>query len=90
MEHTFEEKAPLNELALTGLAGNESGIRVYIGDEAPVESLRDCSVVTATYDWGSGMRGTIGVVGPKRMDYDKVVGTLQNIMNQLDSLYKKE
>ncbi len=88
--HTFEEKEQLNELAVTGLAGEQNGIRVYIGDEAPIESLKDCSVVTATYDLGEGMKGTIGIVGPKRMDYDKVVGTLKHMMNQLDSLYKKE
>lgn len=87
--HTFEEKAPLNELALTSLAGNSTGIQIYIGEEAPVEGLKDCSVVTATYELDEGMKGTIGIVGPKRMDYDKVVGTLKNMMNQLDSLYKK-
>lgn len=87
--HTFEEKAPLNELALTNLSGNDTGIKVYIGDESPVEGLKDCSVVTATYELDEGMKGTIGIVGPKRMDYDKVVGTLKNMMNQLDSLYKK-
>ena len=63
---------------------------MYIGDEAPVEGLKDCSVVTATYELDEGMKGTIGIVGPKRMDYDKVVGTLKNMMNQLDSLYKKK
>ena len=88
--HTFEEKQPLNELALTSLAGENTGIQVYIGDEAPVEGLKDCSVVTATYELEEGMKGTIGIVGPKRMDYDKVVGTLKNMMNQLDSLYKKK
>ncbi len=87
--HTFEEKAPLNELAITNLSGNNNGIQVYIGDESPVEGLKDCSVVTATYELGEGMKGTIGIVGPKRMDYDRVVGTLKNMMNQLDSLYKK-
>lgn len=87
--HTFEDKAPLNELALTNLAGNNTGIQVYIGNEAPVEGLKDCSVVTATYELDEGLKGTIGIVGPKRMDYDKVVGTLKNMMNQLDSLYKK-
>lgn len=87
--HAFEEKEPLNELALTNLAGNETGIQVYIGDETPVEGLKNCSVVTATYELDEGMKGTIGIVGPKRMDYDKVVGTLKNMMNQLDSLYKK-
>ncbi len=87
--HAFEEKEPLNELALTNLAGNNTGIQVYIGDETPVEGLKNCSVVTATYELDEGMKGTIGIVGPKRMDYDKVVGTLKNMMSQLDSLYKK-
>lgn len=50
-----------------------NGIQVYIGDESPVSTMRDCSVVTATYDLGEGMRGTIGIIGPKRMDYEKVV-----------------
>ena len=34
------------------------------------------------------MRGTIGIIGPKRMDYDKVVSTLKTITHQLDDLYK--
>ena len=86
----FEEKAGLNELVLGSLASENTGIQVYIGDEAPVDSLKDCSVVTATYELADGMKGTIGIVGPKRMDYDKVVGTLKNMMSQLDSLYRKE
>ena len=35
-----------------------------------------------------GVYGKIGIVGPKRMDYDKVVGTLQNLMTQLDEIFK--
>ena len=53
------------------------------------QSMKDCSVVTATYELGEGMRGTIGIIGPKRMDYDKVIGTLKTLMNELDTLYKK-
>lgn len=87
--HTFEDKQPLNELALNSLATQSTGIQVYIGEESPIDSLKDCSVVTATYELEEGMKGTIGIVGPKRMDYDKVVGSLKKIMNQLDSLYKK-
>ncbi|GFI65136.1 heat-inducible transcription repressor HrcA [Lachnospiraceae bacterium] len=72
-------------------AGEENtGIQVYIGSETPVQSMRDCSVVTATYELGGGMKGTIGIVGPKRMDYDKVVGTLRTIQTQLDELYRRE
>lgn len=88
--HTFEEKEPLNELALSNLSGEDSGIQVYIGDESPIDSLKDCSVVTATYEFGEGMKGTIGIVGPKRMDYDKVVGTIKSLKNQLDSIYRKD
>ena len=36
---------------------------------------------------GDGLKGTIGIIGPKRMDYDKVVGTLRNLQSQLDELY---
>ena len=46
-----------------------TGIQVYIGDEMPVQTMKDCSVVTATYELGKGMHGTIGIIGPKRMDY---------------------
>lgn len=67
-----------------------NGIQVYIGDESPVSTMRDCSVVTATYDLGEGMRGTIGIIGPKRMDYEKVVDTMKGLMNQLDNLYDKK
>ena len=66
----------------------ETGIQVYIGNEMPLASMQNCSVVTATYDLGGGMKGTVGVIGPKRMDYDKVIGGLKEIMQQLDALYK--
>jgi len=88
--NTFEEKQMLSELVQEALAdeGN-TGIQVYIGNESPIQSMRDCSVVTATYELDEGMRGTIGIIGPKRMDYEKVVHTLQSLRNQLDDLYKK-
>ncbi|MCR4690475.1 MAG: heat-inducible transcriptional repressor HrcA [Lachnospiraceae bacterium] len=86
---TFEEKNMLHSLVKKTLEEDQqSGIQVYIGDESPVESMKDCSVVTATYDLGDGMKGTIGIVGPKRMDYEKVVDTMKNIMGQLDQMYK--
>ena len=85
----FEEKQALGSIVQETLAADgEKGIQVYIGDEMPVARMRDCSVVTATYELGEGMKGTIGIIGPKRMDYDKVVSVLQTIMSQLDALYK--
>lgn len=89
--NTFEEKQMLTELVQDTLSDeNNTGIQVYIGNETPIQSMKDCSVVTATYELGEGMRGTIGIIGPKRMDYDKVVGTLKTITHQLDELYKKK
>ena len=65
-------------------------IQVYIGDETQVESMKDCSMVTATYKIQEGVYGKIGIVGPKRMDYDKVVGTLNSLMSQLDDIFKED
>ncbi len=86
----FEEKKQLSEIVQETLAKEDStGIRVYIGEEAPMQNMRDCSIVTATYELEEGMQGTIGIIGPKRMDYDKVLKTLKSLRNQLDFLYKK-
>ena len=89
----FEEKQVLGSIVQESLAGStqngETGIQVYIGGEMPVASMRDCSVVTATYDLGDGMKGTVGIIGPRRMDYERVVDVLSHIMRQLDDLYKQ-
>lgn len=68
-------------------AGSE--IQVYIGDETPVQTMKDCSIVTANYALGDGLRGTIGIIGPKRMDYEKVVTTLRTLVAQLNETFKK-
>ena len=86
----FEEKEALGSLVQETLSeSGENGIQVYIGNEMPMNGMQNCSVVTATYDLGEGMKGTVGVIGPKRMDYDRVIGVMQEIMKQLDTLYKK-
>ncbi len=86
--NTLEKKEMLQELITDG--SDSTGIQVYIGNETPIQSMKDCSVVTANYELGEGIRGTIGIIGPKRMDYEKVLGTLKNLMKQLDATYKNE
>lgn len=91
---TLEQKELLKGL-FEGQEQNEGAdpgteIQVYIGDELPVQTMKDCSVVTANYVLGDGLRGTIGIVGPKRMDYEKVVSTLRNLVNQLNETFKHE
>ena len=87
----FEEKQQLADLVTETLASEENnGIQVYIGDETPVKTMKDCSVVTATYELGEGMKGTIGIIGPKRMDYEHVMKTLKTLQSELDAIYNKE
>lgn len=87
---TFEDKNELSHLLEKSINNEgEEGIQVYIGDETPVQNMKDCSLVTATYKMPEGATGTIGIIGPKRMDYKKVVSTLKNLTIELDDIFKK-
>ena len=87
----FEEKQQLTELVTQTLAKEDNtGIQVYIGDETPVQTMKDCSVVTATYELGDGMKGTIGIIGPKRMDYEHVLKSMKRLQNELDRMFHKK
>ncbi len=89
--NAFEEKQMLQEIVNQTLSKEDNhGIQVYIGNETPVQSMKDCSVVTATYELGEGMQGTIGIIGPKRMDYEHVMKTLKTLMTELDEIFHKE
>ncbi len=89
--NALEEKKELVEiLKESGLNEEENpgtGIQVYIGNESPIETLKDCSMVTASYDLGGGLKGTIGILGPKRMDYENVVNNLKMLKGQLDTIF---
>ena len=88
----FEEKNQLVSL-MTGNpedgVNSDTGIQVYIGNETPIQTMKDCSVVTATYELGEGVKGTIGIIGPKRMDYENVMDNLKNLKAQLDGILNR-
>ena len=87
--NAFEEKQQLTNLVTQTLQAEENtGIQVYIGDESPVENMKDCSVVTATYDLGEGLKGSIGIIGPKRMDYEHVLNSMKVLQGELDNMFK--
>lgn len=87
--YALEEKKQLTELMYKE-GDNDRGIQVYIGEENPIEATKDCTLVTATYHLEDGVYGKIGILGPRRMDYEKVVGTLRNLMSELDGIFHKE
>lgn len=92
----FEEKDQLKKLVgeLSERPKDEgerqNALQVYIGGEGPIQNMQDCSLVTANYELGDGLRGVIGVIGPKRMDYEHVLDTMQKLMNQLDQAFNEE
>lgn len=86
----FEEKQQLASLVTKRMtSGDNREIQVYIGNESNMENMKDCSVVTATYELGEGMQGTIGIIGPKRMDYEHVMKTLKTLQAELDDIFHK-
>lgn len=90
--HTFEEKTELEDLVKKAIQDSQNeessgSIQVYIGNEMPMETMKDCSVVTAHYELKDGIKGTIGIIGPKRMNYQKVLDTLRNLTAQLDIIF---
>ena len=59
----------------------DNGINIYIGTENEFSS--DVSVIKTKYNY-NGEEGTIAIIGPKRMEYDRVVSLLDYIKNNLD------
>jgi len=69
--NTFEEKSRLVKLLDESLTAR--GVQVYIGSESQLENFSDLSLITANYDNGASVLGTLGVLGPTRMNYSKVI-----------------
>ena len=88
---TLEDKNGLESLLDQTNNQDEDGdgIQIYIGEESPVQNMKDYSIVTSTYALPEGAKGTIGIIGPKRMDYKKVVQTLKNLTDELDTIFRK-
>jgi heat-inducible transcriptional repressor len=65
------------------------GIRISIGEENPEEAAHECSIITANYEIGGRVVGTIGVLGPTRMDYAHVVSVVEFIAQSLSEFLSK-
>ena len=78
---TFSRKKELLQL-LEGCS-NASGVRLFIGEESGVAPLGQCSVVTAPYGAQGRVLGVLGVIGPTRMAYDRVIPMVQATANVL-------
>jgi len=81
----LEEK----EMLVTLLGGdNSDDISIVIGAENRLEELRNCSIIKANYEIGQRVSGSIGIIGPTRMDYSQVVAILNGIVKNINSVLK--
>ncbi len=69
---------------------SEEGVKVQIGDENKMTDLDDMSVVSASISINDDKKGTISLVGPKRMDYDKVLSAIEIVQEELNKFFKED
>jgi heat-inducible transcriptional repressor len=78
---TFEQKERLADL-MTSLSA-DAGVRVTIGEENPVDAMRECTLITSTYMYRDQVLGILGVVGPRRLPYPEVMSIVNETARQV-------
>jgi heat-inducible transcriptional repressor len=63
---------------------NSDSVNVQIGGENKLKEIQDCSLITATYSFGNLVLGTVGVIGPTRMEYAKVISSMEFLKKKLN------
>jgi heat-inducible transcriptional repressor len=84
----FEQKTSL--LHLLDLSQNANGVQIYIGGESGLVPLDECSVITARYEIGGQVIGTLGVIGPTRMAYERVIPIVDVTAKLLSNALSRE
>lgn len=72
----FEEKSQL--IVILDKCLEDGGLQILIGSENQIEEMRDCSFVTTTYNVGDSAIGTLGVIGPTRMEYSSIIPLVEH------------
>jgi heat-inducible transcriptional repressor len=67
----FEKKSALLKLLESSHSAN--GIQIFIGEESGYKALDECSVITSSYKVDGDVMGMLGVIGPTRMAYERVI-----------------
>ena len=67
----------------------EGECRTVIGRETGISALSDCSLVVKTYSPSDNMKGSIGIIGPARMDYSRVMSTLEYMAEAMDNILRR-
>jgi heat-inducible transcriptional repressor len=94
---TFEEKSRLvqilNECIARNVSAKEDNVQIIIGSENIAPSLQNCSLITAPYRIGGGSSGTIGtlsVLGPTRIEYERMISIVSYVARMLEKIMVDE
>ncbi len=80
----------VNEIERTARdEGRDDTYMIRIGQEIALEGLDDCSFITTTYKLGDTISGNIGIIGPKRMDYSKVISQINFVRKKINDNIKR-
>lgn len=83
----FDDKSVLNEaIEAMNIEPDGEGVSIYIGDEIPLPQLRENSVIVSRYCVGDDLVGIVGVIGPQRMDYARVVSGISYLSDTLSRM----
>ena len=72
--------------AVTDVNHNDYGVQVRIGNENTITAMKDCTVITVPYESSDGELGTIAVIGPTRMEYQKIIPLLEYIAKSIKKI----
>ncbi|MFK5884079.1 MAG: heat-inducible transcriptional repressor HrcA [Candidatus Izemoplasma sp.] len=67
---------------------SNQGLTIKIGKENSISAMQDCTVISVPYDLSDNKTGTIAIVGPTRMEYQKVIPLIKYLAAHMSKLYK--
>ncbi len=83
----IEEKETLKKILSRNIQSN--GIQALIGHEIDIQEIAGCSIITSTYKMGNRNMGILGIIGPTRMQYEKMVPLIDNLSKSITELLNK-
>lgn len=86
---TLEEQDVLKDIVNTTIESDDGNVKIVIGEENELDGLKDCSLITTSYHIKGEKVGAIGIIGPRRMDYDKTVQNLRALIKNVDEMLNK-
>ena len=81
-----DDKTSITKLLSDGSENEDGAVQIKIGKENGLDEMEDLSLVTTNYHLGGKAVGKLGIIGPTRMDYSKVISNLNQISKYLDGL----